>query len=501
MMPGAAPVTIQSTRLRLPHETSPVSQDPITRSFPMKAAIYLMTATLLALDPIRADVHFGNGIKIGEVDATSAVVWLRLTQAPERRADGTPFKEDDEKVPDGLRLSDMKDSLTGAAGSVRLHYQTKNGSTASTTWQEVDARRDFTAQIRLSGLKPATLYTITAEARAPGKDASSAACGGKFTTAPAADQAAPVRFVVVTCHDFPRRDDGGRGHLIYPAMAKLDPHFLVHAGDIEYYDKPGPWAKSAELARFKWNRLYSLENQRDFHRNFASYFMKDDHDTLKNDCWPGQTYGDLTWEQGLEIFREQVPMGAKTYRTIRWGSDLQIWMLEGRDFRSPNPMPDGPDKTLLGSAQKKWLFESMRASDATFRVIISPTPVIGPDRPGKNDSLANKGFTSEGEEVRSFLATQAGSFVICGDRHWQYVSRDSRSGLYEFSCGAGSDSHAEGFSLKNRQPEHRFLRIKGGFLSVDVNRSENNPRITFSHHDVNGGVVHKEVFPSSPHRR
>ena len=37
--------------------------------------------------------------KIGEVDATSAIVWVRLTDTPERRADGTPFKDSDEKVP------------------------------------------------------------------------------------------------------------------------------------------------------------------------------------------------------------------------------------------------------------------------------------------------------------------------------------------------------------------------------------------------------------------
>jgi alkaline phosphatase D len=46
--------------------------------------------------------------------------------------------------------------------------------------------------------------------------------------------------------------------------------------------------------------------------------------------------------------------------------------------------------------------------------------------------------------------------------------------------------------MENRGPEHRFLRIKGGFLSVDVGRSEDKPRISFRHHDVNGAVVHEE---------
>lgn len=451
-------------------------------------------AVLVCSVPARSDVHLGNGIKIGEVDSTSAIVWVRLTDAPERRADGTPFKDADEKVPDGLTLRDMKDSLMGAAGSVWLGCQSGNEKrTNNYLKQVVDPESDFTARFRLTGLKPGTSHKLFVKGLRPDGKMTDMLVGG-FTTAPLATEAAPVRFTVVTCHDFPRRDDGERGHLIYPEMAKLKPHFLVHAGDIEYYDKPGPWAMNTELARYKWNRFYSLSNQRTFHAKHASYFMKDDHDTLKNDCWPGQKYGDLTWEQGLAIFREQFPMGEKPYRTVRWGKDLQVWMTEGRDFRSPNNMPDGPEKTILGAEQKKWLFETMRASDATFRILISPTPILGPDRGGKNDNHANKGFTHEGDEIRAFLATLPSAHVICGDRHWQYVSREKEGGVTEFSCGPGSDSHAEGFSMKNRSPQHRFLRIKGGFLSVNVDRAEDKPRISFRHHDVLGNVVHEENF-------
>lgn len=128
-----------------------------------------------------------------------------------------------------------------------------SGSGTVTEWQEVDPQRDFAAQIALAELKPATAYTILAEGRALGEDTESATCKGGLETAPLPSSTAPVRFVVVTCHDFPRRDDGQRGRLIYPAIERLDPRFLVHAEDIEYYDKPGPLAMSAELARFKWN--------------------------------------------------------------------------------------------------------------------------------------------------------------------------------------------------------------------------------------------------------
>ncbi len=490
------PKSVGKISILPPSASCLIARVGLRNAVPVRPLHRLWLTALLAFalfSPASADVHFGNGIKIGEVDATSAIVWTRLTTTAERRADGTPFKDDDQKVPDGHTLAQMKDSLMGAAGSVRLRYKTGDGGEATSPWQDADPGRDFTAQIPLTGLHPATTYTLVAEGRATGQESPNTTWEGTFRTAPLSDDPSPVRFVAVTCHDFPRRDDGDNGHLIYKAMTKLDPMFFVHTGDIEYYDKPGPWAMSAELARYKWNRLFSLANQRDFHRKFPSYFMKDDHDTLKNDCWPGQKYGELTWEQGLAIFREQVPMGKSTHRTFRWGKDLQIWMVEGRDFRSPNNLPDGPEKSILGAEQKKWLFETMRGSDATFRIVLSPTPIVGPDRGSKNDNLANKGFTHEGDEVRAFLASLPGTHTICGDRHWQYVSRDAATGLQEFSCGPGSDSHAEGFSMAKRTEEHRFLRIKGGFLFVEVNRSSGQPRITFRHHDVLGQVVHEEI--------
>ena len=310
---------------------------------------------------------------------------------------------------------------------------------------------------------------------------------------PAADTVARVRFAVVTGQDYPRRDDRENGHRIYPQMQKLELDFFVHTGDIEYYDKPSPYADTAELARFKWNRMYAMPFQRTFHNNTSSYFIKDDHDTLKNDCWPGQTYGSLTWDRGVELFLEQVPMGKSTYRTIRWGKDLQIWLVEGRDFRSPNKMNDGPGKTIWGEKQKKWFTDTVEKSDATFRLLISPTPVVGPDRGKKNDNHANEGFTHEGDELRAFLGKQKNTYVICGDRHWQYVSVDPKTGVREYSCGPTSDEHAGGFKKEDKSPMHRYLKIKGGFLSVEVDRDNGSPQLIVRHHGVDGRVTNKDV--------
>lgn len=439
-------------------------------------------------------VHMANGIKIGEVDSTSAIIWTRLTKNAERNIDGKPFP----KKGKSARFEDldaMEGSVPGTPGEVRLTYWPVDQKSVktSTDWQAVDVNRDFTHPFQITDLLPGARYTLLAEGRPKEGEAVSCKVDGAFSTAPPVDTSAGVRFAVVSCQEYPRRDTPD-GHKIYPVMQKQKLDFFVHTGDIEYYDKPGPYADTLELARFKWNRIYSLPYLRSFHNQTASFFMKDDHDTLKNDCWPGQTSGELTWDQGLSTFREQVPMGRKTYRTFRWGKDLQVWLVEGRDFRSPNTMPDGPTKTIWGKEQKQWFFDTVKKSDATFRILISPTPMVGPDRGGKNDNHANRGFTHEGDELRAFIGKQKNMFVICGDRHWQYVAEDPKTGTREYSCGSTSDTHAGGFKESNRSPIHQYLKVKGGFLSVVIERDQDHARAILTHYGVDGTVYNKDVL-------
>ncbi len=448
-------------------------------------------------------VHMANGIKIGEVNSTSAIVWVRLTKHPERNINGTLFpkrknplkaKNRGEYVYD---LEKMEAAVPGVKGQVRLTYRPaeSNNQKKSTAWQWVLHDMDFTLQTKLEGLLPGIKYSITAEGRGSQNGKVTCKVEGGFKTAALAGTPAKIRFTVVTGQEYRRRDDPENGHKIYPQMLGFGPDFFVHTGDIVYYDKPGPYADNVELARFKWNRIYAMPFQRAFHNNTACYFIKDDHDTLRDDCWPGQSYGrDLTWEDGLAIFHEQVPMGDRTYRTVRWGKDLQIWLVEGRDFRSPNNMADGPGKTIWGEPQKKWFFDTVRKSDAVFRILISPTPVVGPDRERKNDNHANRGFTHEGDQLRKFIGRQKNMFVVCGDRHWQYVSVDPATGVKEYSCGPTADKHAGGFDEEQRSPKHRYLKIKGGFLSVTVERINGKPTILFRHHGVDGSVYNEDII-------
>lgn len=463
--------------------------------------------------------QLGNGMRNSWADQHSIVWWTRTTAQAEMITDGPKFLEiprEQERqwesglnaeqllavqLPDGTRLDQMQGACPGAPGEVRLTYfpEKKRALSRSTEWSRTRAEEDFTCQWKLEGLMPGTIYVAIVEARPPDQTEITAVLRGGFQTAPEQDQPTPQTFCMTTCHDYIRRDDE-LGHRIYPSMQQLSPDWMIHAGDVEYYDKPNPWAWTIDLMRFKWARLFSLPKLRDFYANHTSYFIKDDHDTLKNDCWSGQSYGAVSFEQGVQLFnQEQFPSRAPRYTTVRWGRDLQFWILEGRDYRSPNTMEDGPDKTILGKEQKAWLLDSVRASSATFKLVFSPTPVVGPDRDKKSDNHANETFEHEGLELRDALSAVEGLIVFCGDRHWQYASVDPQTGLWEFGCGPGSERHELGWREGDVRPEHRFLRVQGGFLSGQLTYAdgEAQPYLLIRHHTVDGEEVSRFEFPSA----
>lgn len=457
-----------------------------------------------------------NGMRNSWADQTSIVLWTRTTRHKQMNKDGQRFRTlttkeasklslstDAEQIhaaqlPKDATLDDMFGACPGQQGEVRLIYFPKlqRRILKSTPWKRTVASNDFTAQWQLNNLKPGTHYAAIVEARVSDGQPPTAVIRGGFETAPATDAKKNIKFCMTTCHDFFRRDNEFEGHKIYPAMTKIDPDFVVHAGDIEYYDKPDPWAMTLELMRFKWARIFSLTDNRQFYQKTTSYFLKDDHDTLRNDCSPGQKYGSVTFAQGVKLFNhEQFPTRNPRYQTVKWGKDLQVWFLEGRDFRSPNQLPDGPEKTILGKAQKEWLFTTLGASEAKFKLVFSPTPIVGPDRKNKKDNHANNIFAHEGEELRVRLSQHEGLIVLCGDRHWQYASYDKDSGLWEFGCGPGSEKHQLGWNPKDKRPVHQFLRVAGGFLSGEIRYTKKQAQLTLQHRKVNGDIASEFQFP------
>lgn len=473
--------------------------------------LVILVSVVCQFEIADAQPFMANGVKIGEVTSTRVMIWSRLTVLRDRNLSGVPFQigdvvarsempkasSDDKywnQLPEGKTLGQMVNAVLGSSGFVRLTYWPVGEEDAREVvgWVAVKADEDFTYQFELENLKPGTRYGFKVEGSGSENGEITSVVESDFSTAPAADDPAKIVFAVTSCGRWKTMDHPD-GHNIYPQMALLEPNFFVHAGDIVYYDHTHPYATHIDLARFRWHRMYALPRVRDFHNTVASYFMRDDHDTWQNDCWPGQEnrMGNFTLANGQAVFREQTPMSPKTYRTARWGKDLQVWFTEGRDYRSANTLPDGPEKTIWGKEQMAWFKQTVAESDATFKILISPSPVVGPDHDNKWDNHSNPNFKYEGDIVRKLLS-ENNMTVICGDRHWQYVSQDTKTGLREYGSGATTDRHS--IMIKNDDLSMiKYVAAIGGFLGVTVERVDGQPRAVFRHYDVNGKVVNEDI--------
>ena len=458
---------------------------------------------------------------VGEVTDNRALVQVRLTQNDDVRVRETPGEEDwwVEFVVKPVGSSDETEQRSTMVASVKEH--------------------DYIARWLLDELKPNTEYEVTtligrAEALRGGPVA-------RFKTLPGATLVEPVRFAVVTGMNYakfhgddridraqhlienntelPRPYAGSDKHLGYPALASIlkeKPDFFVGTGDNVYYDTPDkPRAETIAELRGKWHQQFSQPRYHDLFAEVPTYWEIDDHDYRIDDC---DNTGDYkpTPAEGRALMLEQLPIApheeaadALTYRTHRVSKDLQIWLTEGRIHRSPNAMPDGPDKTLWGAEQKAWLKRTLAESDATYKLLISPTPMIGPDDLRKTDNHTNiGGFRHERDEFFAWLKEtgidKKGFHIVCGDRHWQYHAVDP-SGIEEFSCGALVDANSRlgrkpGDPASTdpdgliKQPYYQTPR-SGGYLIVEVLPAKEQAKATlaFRWYDEHGELLHEHV--------
>jgi alkaline phosphatase D len=461
-----------------------------------------LTWSAAALAPVwgaSALTHQATGVKIGEITPTSVRFWTRRTKASTRFAAGIRSAPGLKAtvLPLGYDPAKLEGACPGAPGQLRVVVRNPVGKIVTATpWAEAKAATDFSEQFTVSGLEPATAYKYTVETR-DGKR-TDGMFSGVFRTAPRQDALVDVNVGMLSCQKYSQRDND-RGFLLYDSIAKWAPHFMLSVGDNVYYDSDDPKVNHVSIARHHWHRMYSLPTIAECLRRVPGYWLKDDHDCYSDDCWPGYvnpSMNPFTFEEGLKLFPEQAPLGAVPYRRFRWGRGLEIFLIEGRDYRASNRDADGPSKSLWGSTQKQWLLDGLNKSEARWKVIVSPGPLIGPDRQNKHDNHSNDAFQTEGREFRQWLAANSrvnDTVWVNGDRHWQYHSVDPETKVNEFCCGAASDSHAAG--TPGEDPRlHRFHRVKGGFLAIQVRVNGTKSELVLEHRDVAGNRVYGQSF-------
>lgn len=473
----------------------------------VRRACASLVASLLfaAAQDAFAEVHHAQGEFAGEATATAVLLQSRLTAIP------------------GPAL-DASGDVPGAAGVACFEWSEASDFSGAqrTAWLTAAAEGDFIVRARLEGLKPGTVHHYRLVF---GADRTQTRTGParQFKTLPAADFAGRLAFCMGSCmnyHSFMAGKANGGGpvtataedkRLGFPAFAAmhtLRPDFFIGTGDIVYYDHPAATAaQSLPELRRKWHEQFRFPRLIEFFARTPAYWSKDDHDFRFNDA-------DLSGAKlpapttGIEIFREQMPIhpagdrNSPTYRTHRVHRHLQLWFVEGRDFRSPNKLPDGPEKSIWGREQRDWLQRTLKASDATWKVIVTPTPMVGPDRNSKTDNHVNlAGFRHEADSFFQWLREHriANVLTFCGDRHWQYHSIHPL-GVEEFSVGALNDENAiagvrpggKGSTDPDgliKQP-YLYNEPTGGFLHVTLGTDPRNPaQLVLEHRDDLGRVL------------
>lgn len=390
---------------------------------------------------------------------------------------------------------------------------------------------DYRLKTLVSGLQPGRRYYYRPRA---GRDSTLTSPGpvGTFETLPTVGSTQPISFVMISCMHYERfhgienpqarggpwaepasGEDQRLGYPAFLALERLEPAFVISNGDNVYYDHPNEnQATTRDELRAKWHRQLAMPRMRRVMERTPFYFLKDDHDYRYDDADTARTERLPSHALGVEIFREQVPVvdpdnpAARTYRTHRLNANVQLWFLEGRDYRTAHSVPDGPGKTLWGEAQREWLKRTLLESDAVFRIIVSPTPLVGPDDARKRDNHTNPGgFRHEGDAFIAWL-TENGLmsprvFVVNGDRHWQYHSVHP-SGLEEFGSGAfvsqnarrgrePGDSNSTDPRGLIRQPFSQPVPT-GGMLQIRVDPAvaAGGASILFSFYDQDGKLLY-----------
>jgi alkaline phosphatase D len=335
-----------------------------------------------------------HGVVVGDVTAHTAVLWARADRE----------------------------------GTLKVHLS--GGKHHGVGRLETHAADDYTGQLLLTGLRPGTAYRYRV-----------GSARGTFETAPAADDRVHVRLAFggdIAGQNVCR--DASEGFPIMETIRAERPDVFVGLGDMIYADNacnaigmygnpqvPGP-GPAPDLATFwaHWRYNRADESSQRLLSSTSYVGVWDDHEVV-NDfgplhdtrSTPPYTPGVHLLPIGLEAFLDYTPIAVaantpkRLYRSLRWGKHLELFVLDTRQYRDANAALDSADrpKTMLGREQLTWLKESLAASDATWKVIVSSVPMSIPTGfpavPNGRDGWANfdqtTGFEQELLDILRFM--------------------------------------------------------------------------------------------------
>ena len=409
----------------------------------MHRSVRVAASLLLSLAAATAQTQT-HGQMVGDVTATSAIVWTRAS---------APCLTSVLYAPNPTLSAPLETATTTALGA-----------------------RDNTARIPVTGLTPTTTYwyrlRLTTVPGTPG----TLGPIGSFTTAPANGQQAPLSFAfsgdLQTLAEFD----------IFTAVQAQQPAFYVNLGDFPYCDGA---TTLADYWLMHQTRRASAPLQA-MSLSVPWFATWDDHEVVNN--WDAAT-DPLLVANGMRAFRDWFPIAdgpTDIWRRFRWGSEVELLVLDTRRYRGRNDDLPAPGKPLLGATQLFWLQQALRQSTATWKFVATSVPTFY----GGTDSW--DGYVHEREALLQFLrAEQVHNVVfLTADQHLAAI-RELREGLLEVQ--AGPMAQFLGSGLRQREPEQRWhATVRNfGMVHVDPSTSPSTLRVVF--HDATGAVLREHT--------
>ncbi len=206
---------------------------------------------------------------------------------------------------------------------------------------------------------------------------------GHFTTAPELGKPARFRFALTSCMD-------AKGFPVQPAwdaVLEREPDFHLMIGDNVY----------ANSTRYDVLLKHHLKQRAvpNFARLLATtpnWAIWDDHDFGPNDshaATPGK-------EESLRAFRHLwanpsygTPDTPGVFHSFAW-ADVDFFMLDDRYHRVEEKSLNSPEKTQFGEAQLDWLFEGLRRSRATFKIVATGYDIMSTRYPDETVRVATR---------------------------------------------------------------------------------------------------------------
>lgn len=352
----------------------------------MRRLLFAAAAALVVTPPTAAAPGFSYGVAAGEITATSAVLWTRSNEL----------------------------------GPVRLHVwpAPRKGMPFVQIDLRPTAARDRVVQRRVHGLRPNTRYTYMFST--PFRK-SRIAAGGEFRTAPAPNDPQTIRFAFTGDADGAIDPKTGKAAYnvfqVYGRMAGERNHFNINLGDTIYSDSEVGGVPPALTVPAKWGKYrqnLSYGHLRNLRRATGLYSHWDDHEFVND--FSRAEHGAAVYRAGVTAFRDYAPVSYSSrdglYRTFRWGKHLELFFLDERSFRSakvatacgadlaptaPQPVRNAfaalvpslaspvapgclaaiadPSRTMLGARQYASFTRAVRASTATWKVVVNEVPI------------------------------------------------------------------------------------------------------------------------------